>query len=180
MSHPISNNPSSPNGASPTSIHARQLQGQGDESTATATATSSVMHQSPDQEPNQQQLTSSSIGSPVNTPSSTGPTTPSSSALRLTFEELTELLRCSICHEFFKDASHLARCYHGFCHDCIATWLRIGRSCPICRKEACHEDIRVSSFTRSVLAEARAGAREIQLRAENERLEAEKERLESE
>ena len=89
------------------------------------------------------------------------PSIPSSTTL--TLEEITSLLRCSICHEFFQDASHLEQCDHEFCSDCIYYWLQRSGTCPICRNEASPRDIRPSTFTREFLTKARAEAREIQL-----------------
>ena len=98
---------------------------------------------------------------PMNQREQDPPSIPSSTAM--TLEEITSLLRCSICHEFFRDASHLEQCDHEFCSDCIYYWLQRSGTCPICRKEASPRDILPSTFTREFLTKARAEAREIQL-----------------
>ncbi|CAD8062959.1 unnamed protein product [Paramecium primaurelia] len=42
---------------------------------------------------------------------------------------------CYICQEDFRNGEQIAmmNCNHGFHEDCIAKWLRMNNSCPVCR-----------------------------------------------
>ena len=42
---------------------------------------------------------------------------------------------CSICYEFPKDAKVITPCKHLFCHDCLGTWMKSNRCCPVCKRE---------------------------------------------
>ncbi|XP_034256912.1 E3 ubiquitin-protein ligase RNF8-like isoform X2 [Thrips palmi] len=49
------------------------------------------------------------------------------------FGELVESeLQCSICNELFVMATTL-NCNHTFCQECIASWVKKNKTCPICR-----------------------------------------------
>lgn len=58
---------------------------------------------------------------------------------------------CPICHEFYRDASFIARCGHEFCHSCISSWLHTKNTCPTCRGPAFPEELKPCYFFRSIL-----------------------------
>eukprot|EP00038_Savillea_parva_P017790 m.21557 g.21557 ORF g.21557 m.21557 type:complete len:487 (+) comp3905_c0_seq1:119-1579(+) len=43
--------------------------------------------------------------------------------------------RCAVCLEPYNDRAVLDGCFHAFCLDCITTWARQARSCPLCKAE---------------------------------------------
>ena len=56
-----------------------------------------------------------------------------------------EQFYCPICNELMTDGVYLKKCGHNFCSSCISNWLmtrRRKKSCPICRHDACAEDIK--------------------------------------
>lgn len=42
-------------------------------------------------------------------------------------------LKCSICAQPFEEPVSGNRCNHTFCKQCITTWLKNNKTCPICR-----------------------------------------------
>lgn len=49
---------------------------------------------------------------------------------------------CPICQDVLEEATEAIICQHGFCGDCIYTWLREHRSCPCCRSPITVQDLR--------------------------------------
>ncbi len=52
---------------------------------------------------------------------------------------------CSICFE--SEVDYSTECNHNFCNNCIANWLLLNNSCPICRKVFYNNDEKFNGYT---------------------------------
>eukprot|EP00986_Skeletonema_menzelii_P008902 scaffold3901_cov135-Skeletonema_menzelii.AAC.8 len=75
-----------------------------------------------------------------------------------------DLFQCPICHDILKDAVSIRQCGHDFCKHCIQNWLKIQRSCPICRASTNnHEDVQPCHLLRLILEIAKQLSHHISL-----------------
>lgn len=50
-------------------------------------------------------------------------------------EEEREDCECSICYNDEKENEVILQCGHSFCEECIKSWEKINKTCPLCRKD---------------------------------------------
>lgn len=60
---------------------------------------------------------------------------------------IDDFLKCSICSSFLSDP-HTTFCGHTFCCDCISSWLKSKKTCPLCRADCkgTHRDLIAGKF----------------------------------
>jgi len=56
-----------------------------------------------------------------------------------------QTLTCTICFELFEQPVTLTSCGHTFCNTCVTDWVKVNKSCPICR-QPCNINNFVPSF----------------------------------
>lgn len=49
--------------------------------------------------------------------------------------EKKEDCECSICYNDEKENEVILNCGHSFCEECIKSWEKINKTCPLCRKD---------------------------------------------
>ena len=51
------------------------------------------------------------------------------------FKPCSETIECGVCFDTTTTAVQLHKCHHGYCRECISTWLTQGRlTCPLCNQ----------------------------------------------
>lgn len=66
------------------------------------------------------------------------------------FMALDQLLRCSICFQFFTNCM-MTQCAHNFCSLCIRRYLSLKSNCPICYQEAFEPALRKNRIVDEIL-----------------------------
>eukprot|EP01071_Lankesteria_metandrocarpae_P014178 Lankesteria_metandrocarpae@DN8181_c0_g1_i1.p1 len=66
--------------------------------------------------------------------------------VKFRFTVLADLVVCTLCRGFFRDATTIRECLHTFCRSCILYYYKLGgRCCPICK-----EQLQTSRFKDSI------------------------------
>lgn len=68
----------------------------------------------------------------------------------LTPSKIPKYLFCIICSEVFDDPKRLT-CGHTFCNNCISTWIKTSRTCPVCRRPCRKNNLGLDLIARNVV-----------------------------
>lgn len=49
---------------------------------------------------------------------------------------MVNIMSCPICTELIQEDNSTLECLHTFCTDCIKSWFKVSKTCPICRNES--------------------------------------------